>query len=261
MTLPEGQPAPVESVDRALRLLLYLRDHDSISVKEASEYLDIAASTAHRLLSTLSRRGFTVQDFSRRYRMGGLLSGPDQGQISEGRLRDAALAPMTGVRDEVGETVQLMVLRGGNIRFVEGVEPDTLLRVTRRVNDEMPAFVSAGGKVILGRLSNLEVEEIYRRGLVQWPTRKVTSMKMLKRMLTQVRRLGYALSMEETEQGVIGVGVPLLGPDARPVAALTLAIPSVRFDRTRLEEYVGSLRTAARAAEETLFGAVEVADS
>ncbi|MGP6175328.1 IclR family transcriptional regulator [Corynebacterium sp. A21] len=247
-------PAPVESVDRALRLLIYLRDHDSISVKEAAEYLGIAASTAHRLLSTLTGRGFAVQDFSRRYRMGVVLSSTTPDELSEATLRDLAYPSLVKLQEQVGETVQVMMLRGGNIRFIEGVEPNSILRIVRRVNDEMPAFVSAGGKAILGRLSNQEVEDIYRRGLTEWPTRRIHTMKMLKRMLTQVRRDGYGISVEETEQGVVGLGVAIIGPDARPAAAITIAIPSARFQRERVSEYVAALDAAAEEIQGNLYG-------
>lgn len=247
-------PAPVESVDRALRILLYLRNHDSISVKEVAAHLGIAASTAHRLLSTLARRGFVLQDFTRRYRLGDALSATAPEQITESGLREAALQPLRELQVKVQETVQVMVLRGGNIRFIEGVEPNAVLRVIRRVDDEMPAFVSAGGKAILARMSNQEVEDLYERGLSDWPTRRVQSIKMLKRMLTLVRRNGYALSLEETEQGVTGVGVGVIGPNGRPVAALTVAIPSVRFRRELVPEYVTALHTAAERLQEELFG-------
>lgn len=262
MSLRNGElPAPVESVDRALRLLLYLRDHDSISVKEAADHLGIAASTAHRLLSTLTRRGFTIQDFTRRYRLGSVFASSAPARLTDSTLRDVALRPLAELQARVKETVQIMALRGGNIRFLEGLEPDTVLRVIRRIDDEMPAFVSAGGKAILGRLSNQEVEEIYPRGLTAWPTRRVHSMKMLKRMLTQIRRDGYALSMEETEQGVVGVGVAVLGPDTRPVAALTVAIPTARFQRALIPEYVAALQAASEAIERELFGETDGAGS
>lgn len=251
---PEEPPASVESVDRALRLLLYLRDRDSISVKEAAAHLDVAASTAHRLLSTLTRRDFTVQDFARRYRMGTALSttGPRQ-QVTDSMLLTAAEQPLAELQAIVQETVQIMVLRGGNIRFLHGLEADAVLRVSRRVDEEMPAFVSAGGKAILGRLSNQEVEEIYHRGLTTWPTRRVHTMPKLKRMLTQVRQRGYGFNVEETEQGVAGLGVCVIGPDARPVCALTIAIPSVRFHREQVPEYVAALQTAAQHIQNTLF--------
>lgn len=250
----DGRPAPVESVDRALRLLLYLRDNDSISVKEAAEHLGIAASTAHRLLTTLARQGFAVQDFARRYWLGSAMSDVGPREVTETELLAAAARPLAELQARVQETVQIMVLRRGNIRFLDGLEPNALLRVTRRKDYEMPAFVSAGGKAILGHLSNPEVEEIYRRGLLEWPTRRVESMTMMKRMLSQVRRLGYGLSVEETEQGVVGVGVAVIGPDSKPVAALTVAIPSVRFRREDVPEYAAALREAAAQVESALFG-------
>lgn len=259
---PSGElPAPVESVDRALRLLLYLRDRDSISVTEAAAHLGIAGSTAHRLLSTLTRREFTIQDFSRRYRLGNALSIAHPARVTDSMLSAAAQQPLTELQAKVRETVQIMVLRGGNIRFLDGLESEAVLRVKRRVDDEMPAFVSAGGKAILGQLSNQEVEEIYHRGLTTWPTRRVHTMQMLKRMLTQVRRKGYALNVEETEQGVAGVGVSIVGRDARPVGALTIAIPSARFQREHVADYVAALRAAAQCIQEELYGADSAADS
>lgn len=254
-------PAPIESVDRALRLLLHLRSHSSISVKEAAVYLGTAPSTAHRLLSTLMLRGFVVQDFERRYRLGAALSDVLPTQVTDSDLIEAAQGPLIELMGKLQETVQLMVLREGNIRFLEGEEPEAILRVTKRVGDEMPAFVSAGGKAILGRMTNPEVERIYRQGLEAWPTRKVQSMQMLKRMLTQVRRDGYGISREETEPGISGVGVCISAPDGAPIGALTTAVPSVRFHRREIQDYVSALRSAVQKVENNLYGRDDVSYS
>ena len=53
---------PIESVDNALRLLVTLRDSGSITVQEASRQLEVAPSTAHRLLQMLHYHGFVEQD-------------------------------------------------------------------------------------------------------------------------------------------------------------------------------------------------------
>ena len=52
----------LESVDNALRLQQMLRDGGALRLKDAARELDIAASTAHRLLAMLVYRGFAVQD-------------------------------------------------------------------------------------------------------------------------------------------------------------------------------------------------------
>jgi DNA-binding IclR family transcriptional regulator len=53
---------PIASVDNALRLILLLGEHSEIRLTEASEYLGVASSTAHRLLAMLQYRGFVRQD-------------------------------------------------------------------------------------------------------------------------------------------------------------------------------------------------------
>lgn len=62
---PEATPPqyPIESVDNALRLLLLLGEQTEIRLTEASQYLGVASSTAHRLLAMLQYRGgFIRQD-------------------------------------------------------------------------------------------------------------------------------------------------------------------------------------------------------
>ena len=53
---------PIESVDNALKLVLLLGERPEIRMSEASRYLGVASSTAHRLLAMLQYRGFVRQD-------------------------------------------------------------------------------------------------------------------------------------------------------------------------------------------------------
>ena len=83
----------------------------------------------------------------------------------------------------------------------------------------MPAYCSAGGKAILAEFGNVEVEQIYRGGLTPWPTARIHTLPALKRQLAAVRKAGYAASLEETEQGVSGLGVCIRDATGKPVAA------------------------------------------
>ncbi len=244
--------SPVESVDRALLLVLLMRAVGPISVKAAAEHLDVAPSTAHRLLSALAFRGFCVQDSERRYRPGPALSDHAGEAFTVQVLRERARGALATLHAAVGETVQLMVLRGGNIQFIDGIESDATLRVGMLVGAQMPAFVSAGGKAMLARLSSAELDELYRDGLQAWPTSRITSLAMLKRSMTKIRRAEFATNFEETEQGVIGLGVSVNDAGGKPVAALTTATPSIRFRRADMLGYVDALRVAASTVESAL---------
>jgi len=52
----------LESVDKVLKLLMFFKEGHPIRVTDAGNRLGVARSTAHRLLSTLERRGFVIQD-------------------------------------------------------------------------------------------------------------------------------------------------------------------------------------------------------
>lgn len=244
--------SPVESVDRALRLIALLQQRESITVSEAAQHLGVAASTAHRLLGALLYREFAVQDHGRAYRLGQALRSHAAPTFSVQAIRTAARLPMLRLHEKVGETVQLMIQVGGNIQFVDGYESDRSLRVSMRTGDQMPAFTSAGGKAILAKFTNVELEALYASALPEWPTGRITTLAELKKLMSQVRRQGFGLNYEETEQGVIGVGVSINDAADRPIAALTTASPSIRFERSQIGRHVSALQEAARSVESTL---------
>ncbi|WP_169983238.1 IclR family transcriptional regulator [Microbispora sp. H10836] len=246
-TLESG--SPLESVDRALRLVEMLRHGELLTVKAAAERLAVAPSTAHRLLGALIYRGFAVQDRERRYRAGPAISQQHDTALSTSELRATARAGLDHLHAAVGETVQLMVLQRWSIKFIDGIECDAPLRVGVRVGDLMPAYCSAGGKALLAELSNTDLEMLHRGGLPPWPTARIATLAALKTQLMTVRRRGYGMNNEETEQGVSGVGVAIRDPAGKAVAAFTVAVPSVRFDRSGVSAYVASLREAVELTQ------------
>ncbi|MCK6211441.1 IclR family transcriptional regulator [Georgenia sp. EYE_87] len=247
--------SPLGSVDKALQLIVLLRSEQALSVKDAATSLDVAPSTAHRLLSALAHRGFAAQDSQRRYRPGPTLGEVMVEPLSLSRLREVAREPLNVLHEAVGETVQLMILRGGNIQFVDGLEGRLTLRVAVRIGDLMPAFCSAGGKAILAELNPADLEQLYRQGLPPWPTSRFRTVADLKRHLAEARRAGFGTNFEETERGVVGLGVAVHSAAGAPVAAVTVALPSARFGKEQLEEFLPMLRACRENIEDRLHTA------
>lgn len=235
---------PLESVDRCLRLVALLQAGRTLTVTTAAQTLEVAPSTAHRLLGALCYREFAMQDESRQYIAGPAIS-PMTSALTAGMLRTAASRGLHEIYAALGETTHLMVLRGTHIQFIDGIEADQVLRVGLRIGGTMPAYCSAGGKAMLAELPPAEVETLHRGGLPPWPTAKVSTPETLGRMLAQVRRTGYGVNVEETEVGVCGIGAAITDANSRPVAAFTIAVPLSRFDRARTPEVGEILRRAS----------------
>lgn len=215
-------------MDRALRLMTLLQSGQAVTVTSAAQHLEVVPSTAHRLLGALVRRDYAVQDAQRRYVAGpALIGGPTS--ITIGALSAAAAPYLKELHDTFDETAHVMVLEGPWIRFVDGIESSKALRVSVRSRGTMPAHCSAGGKAMLAALNRRELDARYQEGLPDWPSAKVHSLPMLHKDLDDVRRRGYGINIEETEPGVSGVAAAVVAPSGRPIAALTLAVPSSRF--------------------------------
>ena len=251
----ESAPSPVESIDRALRLLTLLQSGQALSVTDAAAELDVVPSTSSRILAALAHRDFALQGPDRRYRVGPAMLGHDAELVTVSMLRAAATQALSNLHRSHGETVQLMVLQGAYIKFIDGIESEAPLRVGVRNGDRMPAHCSAGGKALLASLPNTDVEAIYRSGFPTWPTARLTDIASLKRQLTTVRRRGYGLNHEETEQGVSGAGVAVLDVVGRPVAAITTAVPSTRFAQHDLAQITSALMQAKHEVETQLAAA------
>jgi DNA-binding IclR family transcriptional regulator len=237
---------PVSSVDNVLTLLKLLRDEGELRVADAASYLGVSHSTAHRLLSMLRYHEFATQDGRRVYRAGPAITGP-YGAAPLPDLKTTIHPHLRALARDLGDTVHLVTLEGDGARFIDGVDGSHALRVGTRIGMLMPAHVTSGGKVLLAELPRDDLNKLYSRGLPRVENARITDMAGLLRELATVRRRGYATNLEESERGITAVAVALRDSTGRPVAALALAGPTMRFPRRRFPELAERLHATAKA--------------
>lgn len=241
------------SVGNALRTLLYLRGRESVRLTDVSDHLEVARSTAHRLLSTLREYGFVEQEpGGRRYRLGPALLGLARGAAGERALIRAARPHLAELRDAAGETTNLLVLDGPDSFFLDGVDGPHPLRVAPRTGDHVPAYATAGGKALLAELPPEDVRMRYPRGLARLTPATLPDVEALLADLLVCRERGYALNVEESVSDVHGVGAPVRDRTGACVAAVTVSAPSTRLDPGRAAEVAPLLVRAAAAVSAAL---------
>ncbi|GLY70389.1 IclR family transcriptional regulator [Amycolatopsis taiwanensis] len=240
----------IESVDHALHLATLLQQEGPLRVSEAADRLGVSRSTAHRLLSMLVYRDFAEQGGDRRYQAGPVLRAAGTSGAPVALLRRVALPHMQQLVARVRETANLMVRVDASVRFVASVESDQVLRVGDRVGRVLPAHLASGGKALLAALPPHELAELYPD-----PEAAGVNLPKLRRELGLVRKRGFAINDQLTETGLTALGMVIPEPDGRPFAALSIAMPAVRFDRDLLSTWVSALSTAVTATDRDLAAA------
>ncbi len=247
---PTGGTAPkypIESVDKALRLLLLIGERSSLGVSEASRELGVAVSTAHRLLAMLQHHGLVdANPDEGTYRVGRGLVHLGMAGLPQMCLRNVARPFVEGLVDRVGETAHLVALRGDEVFFVDCVESSHAIRASSRVGKVLPAHATACGKAVLAQLDREEVLSLLpHERLTAVTPRTITSRPRLLRELDAVRERGYAVNRFESEEGLVAIAAAIDEPGRAVRASVTVAGPQERIKAARIDEIGRALIHAA----------------
>lgn len=247
------------TVSKALNTLELLGMHESMRVSDIGRELNIAVSTAHRLLSTLCAHGYADQDpVTRRYRLGYNAINLGRGKLGERNLIVAAHQHIEQLSAEVNETVNLIILDGPDALFIDGVESRHPVRVATRTGARIPAYTAAGGKALLAHLPPSSVRARYPEGLSRITENTISDLAYLEKELSEVREVGYALNIGEHLSDVCAVGVAIVSAQRSPVGAVTIAGPGTRWNRELLVGLVPQLLEVAQRISEEIEDSLQM---
>lgn len=242
---PSGQ---LQSVRNAARLLKEFSGVDKqLGVTELAARLGLGKSTVHRLLATLAAERLLERDEATgRYRLG--LGIYELGAVVTAHvdLHEAAMPALVSLRQRTGETVQVSVLDGLEVVYVERLDSPHTLRIFSRVGHRLPANATSSGKVLLAGLPPVTLEARLRQWQpVAMTPNTITDVTALRAELRLVAKRGWAENVEEGEVGVASVGAPIRGIDGSVTAAISVAGPITRVKGASLRRFSGAVVEAA----------------
>jgi DNA-binding IclR family transcriptional regulator len=240
-----GTTAPVQSVDRAITILELLAREGESSVTEIAAGLGVHKSTAFRLLATLETHRLVEQINDRgRYRLG----------VGNLRLAGATTARLDVVSEarpvtrqlaaDTGETVNITVRSDESALYLDQAAGNSALQSHNWVGQRIPLHATSNGKVLLSELSEEDLAEAVPH-LPRYTGHTITARQQLRDELDDVRRLGYALAVDELEDGLTAAAAPIRSAHGDIIASMSISGPTFRLTRARLDETVPMLVAAA----------------
>lgn len=220
------------AVEKALQVLLaFQEEHPTWGVRELGSHLGFSPATVQRLLQTLRAYGFIEQDAgSRQYRLGTIYF-QFVGTLQAGwPLARIAVPVLEQLVDATGETAHLNRMEGEFRICVASVESRRSLKAGMPVGNRSPLYAGASSKCLLA----FSPDGFRERYLASAQFRVLTAATLpdagaLARELRAVRKQGYASSLGERTPGLGSLSVPVFDPNGELLAAVSLAIPELRF--------------------------------
>ncbi|WP_273887317.1 IclR family transcriptional regulator [Rubrobacter naiadicus] len=248
MAVRSSRSGEVQSLARALDILELLgRAEGELGVTEIGPAVGLPNGTAHRLLATLTRRGYARQvGESRKYTLGPkalVLASAAREHL--GTLARPFLRELMEVSQE---TSNLAVLDRNSVVYIDQVPARRMVRMFTEPGNRVPPHATGTGKVLLAYQPEEAVEAILRQsGLPRFTAHTVTDPERLRAELGKIREQGYAVDSEEMEEGVRCLAAPVFGPDDRILAAMSVSGPAGRLSSERVQELVPHIKRICAA--------------
>lgn len=233
----------VKSADRVIDIFLLLAQcPNGLQLKDISRTLRVPASSLYAILSTMKNRGFVERESGSllyRLSMKVLEIMPKSNPIySEDDLVSLALPVMERIQQASQETVSLSVLVNNEIVFIGKRSGSGVVQVVNALGSRLPAHATGSGKVMLSFLSEQDIDRIFPgEELPRFTENTITSKRILKEKLVEIKKLGYANDYGESIVGVWAVAGCIHSPDGLPAAATSIIVPSFRVSNDQKDHF------------------------
>lgn len=228
----------IESLSRGLNLLSALSESPHpLNLTELSTLIHLSKSTVQRLVYTLQTLGYLDRDKeTKKFRLGQRAVLLGLSIVKHSDLRKVAFPHLEKTSKEINETVNLAILDGTEIVYVERIKTQQILNINLEVGSRLPAYCTSMGKAVLAFLPVDRLEALLKMmELKPQTSNTITSKEVLRKELERVRRRGFATNNEELSNGLRSVAAPVRNAGGQVIAAVNIAVPSSRVQLKRLE--------------------------
>jgi DNA-binding IclR family transcriptional regulator len=239
---PQGAQAAL----RAVRLLkLFTNERPEMSLAELSRASGLNKTTTHRLLRALQSESLIDRNpATSSYSLGAGLMALGVQALASSDLRRRVRPVLRTLARETGETATLEVPFEDSMLILDEVAGNHVLGSAGNIGTRWPIHATSTGKVWLA----FDETGIDRLGetLKALTANTLTDKDALQPQLAEIRRRGYAITVDEIEEGFTAVATIIRGVLGDVQGALSIGGPTQRLTAARRKELGTVLSRAAQ---------------
>ncbi len=222
----------LRTLERGLDVLdCFGHSETKLSLTEIATRINLTPSTVTRILATLEKRNYLVRDSeTKKYQLSGRFGSLAASSGQSFDIRIIAAPYLKRLYDLYNESVTLYILLDGQRVCIDRIETTHGLRRVINIGDRLSLTRGASGKVLLAWLPEEQRKVI-------WLTDPIVPFEEF----DQIRKQGFATSMSERDEGVAAVSAPIFDSSEQMVAAVAIAIPTVRLTEETMQKMIPSV--------------------
>jgi DNA-binding IclR family transcriptional regulator len=234
----------IQSIDRAIRVLLALQGERRLGIADLAVRLELAPSTVHGIVKTLAAHNLVVQDTgSGRYQLGPAVLRLGNVYLDTLELRSRTVRWSEELTRRTGMAVRTGVLAGDDVVIIHHEPRPDGSRQMPETGIVIPAHASALGKAQLAFLPD-EAERVLATAHRSMTGDTITDPDVLRAQLATVARTALAEEIDEAVLGESSLAAPIFDASSAAIGALGLVLPTTDWPVS--QPHQDALREAAR---------------
>lgn len=244
----------VRAVTRALAVLTSFSGKRAQSLAEVTNATGLDKGTTRRLLLTLMKSGFVIQDpGTQHYRLGRAVRDLASHVPAERDLRAIALPTLVALAAELHFTAFVSVYQDGDVVCLERIHDMKGIEVHWwSVGGTLPYNCGGAPKLLLALQPPAEVARVLARPPVALTPRSVTDTAALREHLGRIAERGWECAVDDVALGLTALAVPVREPSGAVACCISLAGLTPQMVQRGRPLHLARLQEAARAIEAVL---------
>ncbi|WP_051047187.1 IclR family transcriptional regulator [Nocardia asiatica] len=243
------QPAKrtgMQSVLKSLEVLEAVAKSQPVGISALGRELDIPKTTVHRILRTLADAGWVAPQGApgeQRWVLTARALAVGASVMSQDDLRERARPVMAELGERTEENIHLSVPDGDVLVLIERVPSSRPVQTVVSVGERAPIILTASGWAYLSRLPGAEAAARIPDDIAVADGGHLTREAVLAELRDAAAR-GYSMNRGRWRSDVSAIGSAVCDRQGRPIATLSISMPTYRLTGD-LPELYGSLLAAA----------------
>lgn len=253
------EPQTIHSIDKAFDIIEFLyQNGEEASLRDICKATGLFGSTAHRILSTMKRRGYICQnEKNTKYWLGFRFYGIGNAVKNHMPLADFIEPYADKVAKKYKQTVytampyyasdipqQLIVSKVSHSPYIIKNSPE--------VGTISFSHGAATGKCMMAYYPQKLIDEYKQNSLPMLTVKTITDWAVLEEEMLRIRHNGYAMESDEEEIGSTCIAVPIMDKQNKIIASISLSGPTSMIFEFKINEILSDLREVALAVSEHL---------